>query len=211
MTQRLVWPADLQRQEDGSILVSFPDIPEALTEGATEAEALMEAQDCVIAALGGYVEGRHPIPAPSPVRGRTSVALPVLVAAKIALYGAMHEQGVSNTALAERLGLSEGAVRRLIDLDHRSHIGRVETALHALGRSPDGCHASGVVRGPRLPDRHPVLLSEADETDDRGDEVYRDRRQGHELAFTKRPARSTGASVRSINGWPPFPHQCIGS
>ena len=28
MTQRLVWPADLQRQEDGSILVSFPDIPE---------------------------------------------------------------------------------------------------------------------------------------------------------------------------------------
>ena len=33
MTQRLVWPADLQRQEDGSILVSFPDIPEALTEG----------------------------------------------------------------------------------------------------------------------------------------------------------------------------------
>ena len=51
MTQRLVWPADLRRQEDGSILVSSPDIPEALTEGATEAEALAEAQDCVIAAL----------------------------------------------------------------------------------------------------------------------------------------------------------------
>ena len=124
-----------------------PDIPEALTEGATEAEALVEAQDCVIAALGGYVESRHPIPAPSPVRGRTSVALPVLVAAKIALYGAMHEQGVGNTALAERLGLSEGAVRRLIDLDHRSHIGQVETALQGTGPAPDGCHASGVVRG----------------------------------------------------------------
>ena len=140
MTQRLVWPADLQRQEDGSILVSFPDIPEALTEGATEAEALEEAQDCVIAALGGYVEGRHPIPAPSPVRGRASVALPVLVAAKIALYDAMHEQGVGNTALAER---------RLIDLDHRSHIGQVETALHALGQPP--CHASGVGRGYHRP------------------------------------------------------------
>ena len=46
----------------------------------------------------------------------------------------MHEQGVGNTALAERLGLSEGAVRRLIDLDHRSHIGQVETALRALGQ-----------------------------------------------------------------------------
>ena len=134
MRQRLIWPVDLQRQEDGSILVSFPDIPEALTEGATEVEALAEAQDCVIAALGGYVESRHAIPAPSPVRGRATVTLPVLVAAKIALYGAMHKQGVSNTALSERLGLSEGAVRRLIDLDHRSHVGQVETALHALGQ-----------------------------------------------------------------------------
>ena len=62
MTQRLVWPADLQRQEDGSILVSFPDIPEALTEGATEAEALVEAQDCVIAALGGPASHSRAVP-----------------------------------------------------------------------------------------------------------------------------------------------------
>ncbi len=46
----------------------------------------------------------------------------------------MCSQGVGNTALAGRLGLSEGAVRRLIDLDHRSHIGQIETALQALGR-----------------------------------------------------------------------------
>ena len=41
---------------------------------------------------------------------------------------------VGNTALAGRLGLSEGAVRRLVDLDHRSHLGQIETALRALGR-----------------------------------------------------------------------------
>ena len=46
----------------------------------------------------------------------------------------MRAQGVGNTALAARLGLTEGAVRRLIDLDHRSHIGQIETALHALGK-----------------------------------------------------------------------------
>ena len=63
MTQRLIWPADLQRQEDGSILVSFPDIPEALTEGATEAEALVEAQDCVIAVpLAGMWKVGTPFP-----------------------------------------------------------------------------------------------------------------------------------------------------
>ena len=134
MSQRLVWPVRLQRQEDGSVLVSFADIPEALTEGPTEADALIEAGDCLIAALGGYVEGRRAIPRPSAARGRRVVALPVLVAAKIALYAAMRAQKVSNTALAGRLGLTEGAVRRLVDLDHRSHIGQIEAALRELGQ-----------------------------------------------------------------------------
>ena len=134
MTQRLTWPVELERQDDGSILVSFPDIPEALTEGEIDAEALVQAQDCLIAALGGYVGERRAIPWPSPARGRVTVALPALAAAKIALYGAMRAEGVGNTTLAGRLGLSEGAVRRLIDLDHRSHIGQIETALHSLGR-----------------------------------------------------------------------------
>ena len=134
MTQRLAWPVDLQRQEGGAILMSFPDIPEALTEGATETDALAQARDCLIAAIGGYVGERRPIPNPSPAHGRALVALPALVAAKVALYDAMRAQGVGNTALAARLGLSEGAVRRLINLDHRSHIGQIEAALHALGQ-----------------------------------------------------------------------------
>lgn len=134
MTRRLKWPIEMVLQDDGAFLVSFPDIPEALTEGETEAEALALAQDCLIAALGGYVEGRRAIPWPSPAHGRFTIALPALVAAKIALYGAMCAEGVGNTALAERLGLSEGAVRRMLDLDHRSHIGQIETALHTLGR-----------------------------------------------------------------------------
>ena len=62
MAQRLAWPVDLQRQQDGAILVSFPDIPEALTEGATETDALAQARDCLIAAIGGYVGDRAPLP-----------------------------------------------------------------------------------------------------------------------------------------------------
>ena len=134
MMEGLIPPAELTRQDDGSILVTFPDVPEALTEGETEAEAMVQAQDCLVAALGGYIRARRAIPRPSPARRRTTVPLPALAAAKIALYGAMRAQGVGNTALAVRLGVSEGAVRRLIDLDHRSHIGQVERALHALGQ-----------------------------------------------------------------------------
>jgi antitoxin HicB len=132
---RYVYPFVLQPEEDGSAInVAFPDVPGARTFGADEAAAIAEAEDCLIAALGGYVElGKH-IPAPSPIRGRRSVALRPLVAAKLALYEAMREEEVSNVALAERLGVSEGAVRRLLDLDHRSHIDRVEAALRVLGR-----------------------------------------------------------------------------
>ena len=131
---RLSYPVNLDTQEDGGILVSFPDIPEALTEGATVEEAVAEAEDCLIAALGGYVESQRAIPRPSPARGRTVISLPALAAAKIALYRAMREQGVGNAALARRMETVEGTVRRLLDLDHRSHIGQVEAALRALGQ-----------------------------------------------------------------------------
>ena len=62
------------------------------------------------------------------------IHLPLLIAAKLALYQAMWEAGLTAVALAKRLDLSEGAVRRLLDLDHRSHIGQVEAALAALGK-----------------------------------------------------------------------------
>ena len=64
-----------------------------------------------------------------------AIAVSPIVAAKLALYTAMRRQGISKTALAERLGLSESAVRMLVDPDHHSHISNVEAALRAVGRS----------------------------------------------------------------------------
>ena len=61
--------------------------------------------------------------------------LPPIVAAKLALYTAMRAQGLAKVALAARLGLSESAIRKLVNPDHRSHIGQVENALKALGRT----------------------------------------------------------------------------
>ncbi len=117
-----------------TVMVEFPDVPGALTQGADETDALEQASDCLIAALGAYIELRRDIPPPSPARGRPTVTLPPLVAAKLALYQAMREAKMTNVALAKRLGCSETLVRRLLDLDHRSHIGQIESALAALGK-----------------------------------------------------------------------------
>ncbi len=126
------WPVELTPQEDGSILVTFPDVPDAITEAHNYCEAMEQARDCLIAALGGYIEMREAIPQPSPAQGQTTVGLPAITAAKIALYGEMITQGVNDADLAARLDLSEVAVRRMIDLDCRSPISQFKAALHAL-------------------------------------------------------------------------------
>lgn len=130
--RRQAYPVILQAMPD-TVLVSFPDIPEALTEGDTEREALSEAGDCLIAALGGYVNDGRRIPQASAGNGPV-VELPALIAAKLALYEAMREQDIDILELAKRLGAVATTVRRLLDLDHRSHIDQVETALEALGK-----------------------------------------------------------------------------
>ena len=131
-----VCPCVLTPEIEDGFFVSFPDVPEALTGGDNRAEALAMAEDALTAALSMYVREREDIPVPSAaVAGQALVAVPTIVAAKLALYTAMRRQGITKVALAERLGLSEGAVRKLCDPDHRSHISRVESALRAVGRS----------------------------------------------------------------------------
>ena len=116
--------------------VTFPDVYGANTGGWSWEEALEMAQDCLGVALGMYVKAREDIPAPSPLaEGQVLISVAPIVAAKLALYAAMREQGVTNVALAVRLGLQENAVRRLLDPGHRSHITSVEKALEAVGRS----------------------------------------------------------------------------
>ena len=132
---RYAYPCVLTPEEDGGFSVSFPDVPEALACGNHRGESLTMAEDALAVALGAYVQCREDIPVPS-VAAEDQPLVPVrpVVAAKVALYSAMRRQGITKVALAARLGLSEGAVRKLLNLDHRSHIGQVEKALLSVGR-----------------------------------------------------------------------------
>lgn len=122
-------------EEDGGFVVTFRDVPEAITQGDTVDEALHNAADALTVALDGYVEAGRAFPKPSPTRaGEHLIALPALTAAKLELYRRMCETGTSQVALARMLGVDERAVRRLLAYKHRSHIGQIEAALAKLGK-----------------------------------------------------------------------------
>jgi antitoxin HicB len=52
----------IEQQENGWWLVRFPGVPEALTEGETEATAHANAADCVRTALEGYRKAGKALP-----------------------------------------------------------------------------------------------------------------------------------------------------
>ena len=134
MSGRFTYPVDLSTDEDGWLLSTFPDFPEAGTDGTDRAEALEEAADCVAEAIAGRIVNREDIPAPSPARRRPTVSPDAVIAAKAALYLALREAGMSKTALARRLGCGETEVRRMLDPAHVSKIGRLEEALATFGK-----------------------------------------------------------------------------
>lgn len=122
--------------EDGGLVATFPDVPEAITGGRDRSEALDMAEDALATALAGYVHEKWDIPVPSEAAdGQVSVPVPTVVAAKLALYSAMRAQRITKVELADRLGVSESAVRKLTNPDHRSHMSQVQKALRAVGRS----------------------------------------------------------------------------
>jgi antitoxin HicB len=131
---RYVYPADLHPEPDGSAVnLRLPDVPGALTWGDDEAEALALAEDCLVTALYGCVRYGEAIPRPGPARGRPMIAVPPLVAAKLALYSAMRDQGVGQAELARRLGVSDKVVSSILQLKRRTHIAQLERALAQLG------------------------------------------------------------------------------
>ena len=121
--------------DDGTVVVTFPDVPEAITFGADMDEALLQAIDALESALSFYVDDRKPLPVPSkPRRGQKTVRPSALECAKLGVYRAMTEQGIKKSELARRLGWHMPQVDRLFDLRHASRLDQIEAAARALGR-----------------------------------------------------------------------------
>lgn len=132
---QFVYPGKLRRTGPTEIVVSFRDLPECLTSGTDEAEALVEAADALEEAIAGRIDDGEPIPSPSARRpGEYNVAVPPGMAAKAALALAFRESGMTRVAFAKRIGTDEKSVRRMLNPRHGTAATRIDKALRALGR-----------------------------------------------------------------------------
>lgn len=129
-----LYPAKIEK-EDGFFTITFRDIPFALTDGKTYEESLQEAVDCLGEALASCIVDNENLPMPSLARpGEVLITPPALVAAKAALYIAIKEAGLSKSALAMKLGVSEAVGRRLLNPRYQTKIINIDKALAAMGK-----------------------------------------------------------------------------
>ena len=126
------YPITTEPDDNGTLLVSFVDVPEAHTFANDEDEITARATDCVLTALEGYMKDRRPIPPPSRELTGRAVLLPPLAVAKIELYEAMRNAGIRKAELARRLRWHMPQVDRLLSLRHGSRLDHLEAALAAL-------------------------------------------------------------------------------
>jgi antitoxin HicB len=131
----MFYPVTLTKDDNGSSLVRFPDVPEAVTFGDTKAEALERAIDALLTAFDAYIKNRRDIPMPTTSkRGGLGVEVPALDASKIALYQTMRTENVSKSELGRRLNWHLPQVDRVLQVRHGSQLDQIAAAFGAMGK-----------------------------------------------------------------------------
>ena len=116
-------------------MVTFPDVPEAITEGDTIDDAMRMAEEALELALTFYTEASKDLPKPGLLkRGMRMVSVPALSEAKFMLYAALRSAKIRKIDLARRLGCTPSQVDRLLDIQHKSRLDQLEAAFTAIGK-----------------------------------------------------------------------------
>lgn len=130
-----VYRAAFERGARRGLVVSFPDVPEAITQGCDMADARAMAEEALGLVLLTYLRRGMPLPKPR-ARGRDLIEITVApeVAAKLAVLEAFKAAAITKTELARRIGKNEKEVRRILDPKHATKLPALTAALRALGK-----------------------------------------------------------------------------
>ena len=119
-------------EREGGFVVSFPDVPEAITEGEDMVDALEQAVDALGVTLLTYLEMGRDLP-----EAKTEGVLvypDAETTTKIAVIETFRMSGISRTELARRIGKDEKEARRLLDPNHSTKLPVLAAALSAMGQ-----------------------------------------------------------------------------
>jgi antitoxin HicB len=127
------YPAVLETQENGTLLVRFVDLEDTFTEGATLDEALFNGAEVLSAMLGCRLDHDLPVPDPSPAReGLYLIAPDARTQAALLIRRARGNRSLAE--LARSLETSWPSAQRLENPRHSPTLRQLEKAAAALGK-----------------------------------------------------------------------------
>lgn len=126
----LAFHVKLTPDDNKTVLVTCPALPEVTSFGDDNADALTHAADAIGEALAARIADGQDIPYGS--KGAPSVQLPAQTAIKVQLYRALRAHGLTRAELARRLDWNRESVDRLFRLDHNSRLDQLEAAFRVL-------------------------------------------------------------------------------
>jgi antitoxin HicB len=124
----------LEPDDNGTLLVTCPSLPEVTTFGDDESDAMRHAFGAIEEAIAARMADRQDVPE-GHRQGPRLVLLPALTVLKVELYRQLREAGITRAELARRLGWKRESVDRLFRLGHASRLEQLEAAFAALGQA----------------------------------------------------------------------------
>lgn len=119
---------------DGGYVVTFPDLPEAITQGDSIQDCLKEAKDCLEEAIALRIDDELPIPMPSLIQSDYFVDLSLSMTIKAWLYLSIKESGISCQELANKIKINEIEISENLQPDSPISLSIVEKILAGLDK-----------------------------------------------------------------------------
>jgi antitoxin HicB len=144
----ITYRVKLKPDDNGTLLVTCPDLPEVATFGENIPDALKHARDAIEEAIAARIHEGRDLTAPeanrrgyafggSPKRRSHAVRLSALTSLKVALYQHLRENEITRAELGRRLNWKRESIDRLFRLNHASRLDQIEAAFGAIDRRLD--------------------------------------------------------------------------
>jgi antitoxin HicB len=136
----MMYPLVIEPDDNGTLLVTCPMLPEVTTFGSDHIDALHRGTEAVEEALAARMAAWGDVPVPdgddlgSAFAENRAVSISLPADMKLTLYLACREAGVSRADLVRRLGWKREQVDRLFRMDHASRADQIDAAVKAIGQ-----------------------------------------------------------------------------